>query len=316
MSNPSSGSAPEEKTFRSYSKEQGKHYAENRSGYHPDLYKTIIDHHTSTGGKLDTLLDVGCGPGTSARALAEQFAHVIGIDPSEGMMDAARSLGGVSSTGEAIRFELATAEDLGSTLSPPIADGSVDLITAATAAHWFDMQHFWPSAARVLKPGGTVAFWTTGNVRMDPSMPNAEAIQAALDEINERELEPFFVPGNFMTRDLYRTMKMPWQLTPPVTDLDEGSFFRKEYGPGNNEEFFRGGALTLPLPMMEAALATGSPVQRWREAHPDAVGTEKDVIRVVRRTIERLLHEAGVEEGKEIVKGVMEGVLLMVKKKA
>ncbi len=67
---------------------------------------------------------------------------------------------------------------------------------------------------------------------------------------------------------------------------------------------------------MERILGTMSPVQRWREAHPDAVGTERDVIRVMRREIERLLHEAGVEEGKEVVKGSLRGVLLMVKKKA
>lgn len=27
-------------------------------------------------------------------------------------------------------------------------------------AHWFDMPKFWAAAAKVLKPGGTVAIWT------------------------------------------------------------------------------------------------------------------------------------------------------------
>jgi hypothetical protein len=50
-----------EKTFSSYTKDQGANYAKLRRGYHPNLYKTVIDYHTSSGGKLDTLLDVGCG---------------------------------------------------------------------------------------------------------------------------------------------------------------------------------------------------------------------------------------------------------------
>jgi hypothetical protein len=50
-----------EKTFSSYTKDQGANYAKLRRGYHPNLYKTVVDYHTSSGGKLDTLLDIGCG---------------------------------------------------------------------------------------------------------------------------------------------------------------------------------------------------------------------------------------------------------------
>ena len=58
-----------------------------------------------------------------------------------------------------------------------------------------------------------------------------------------------------------------------------------------------------------------SPVQRWREAHPDAVGTDRDFVKMQRIAIERLLHEAGVEKGKEVVKGSITGVLMIVKKR-
>lgn len=70
--------------------------------------------------------------------LAPRFTHAIGLDPSEAMIATARSFGGSSST-EPIRFDISTGEDLGSNLSPPVLDGTVDLITAATVAHWFDM---------------------------------------------------------------------------------------------------------------------------------------------------------------------------------
>ncbi len=125
-----------EKTFRAYTSEQGAAYAEHRHGYHPNFYRLIVDHHTSTGGTPDTILDVGCGPGTAVRGLAPHFAHAIGIDPSEGMITTARSLGGASSTGEPIRFTVSTAEAL-----EGIADGSVDLLTVATAAHVSPASH-------------------------------------------------------------------------------------------------------------------------------------------------------------------------------
>lgn len=40
------------------------------------------------------------------------------------------------------------------------------------------------------------------------------------------------------------------------------------------------------------------------------------VERIMGREIERLLHEAGVEKGKEVVKASLRGVLLIVKMKA
>ncbi len=39
----------------------------------------------------------------------------------------------------------------------PFASGEVDLVTAMTAAHWFDRPKFLVEADRVLKPGGCLA---------------------------------------------------------------------------------------------------------------------------------------------------------------
>ena len=45
----------------------------------------------------------------------------------------------------------------GSAEELPFPDGSVDLLTAASAAHWFDQSRFLAEACQVLKPGGCVA---------------------------------------------------------------------------------------------------------------------------------------------------------------
>ncbi|KAL0935182.1 methyltransferase domain-containing protein [Colletotrichum truncatum] len=311
-------SVPTEKTFLAYSPEQGVHYAKARRGYHQSLYKTILDHHTSTGGKVDILLDVGCGPGTVAREIGGQFAQVIGLDPAEGMIAAARSLGGASSTSEPIRFNVSTAEELGSNLSPPVADGSVDLITAATAAHWFNMPGFWAAAGRVLKPGGTVAIWTTSAMHIHPSVPNHERLQTLVQTFRSEYMEPYTTPGNLLTENLYETLPLPWNLREPVLEFDESTFFRKEWNKdglvADHEEFFLG-QQTWDMDTVEKIMATMSTVTRWREAHPDAAGTERDVVKILRREIETLLHEAGVEKGKEMVTSGVSGVLLMAKKK-
>lgn len=44
----------------------------------------------------------------------------------------------------------------------PFPDGSVDLLTAASAAHWFDTERFLKEAVRVLKPRGCLAFFGYG----------------------------------------------------------------------------------------------------------------------------------------------------------
>jgi len=118
---------------------------------------------------------------------------------------------------------------------------------------------------------------------------------------------------------------MPWMVGVECFGNGEGEgggdggkgVFRKLYGmeQGNEGEYVGGGRLEMDLDTMEMVLGTGSPVQRWREANPGKVGTEGDVIRVMRREMERLLHEAGVEKGKERVKGTIKGILLIFKKK-
>ncbi|KAI8181024.1 putative methyltransferase [Colletotrichum sp. SAR 10_75] len=313
---PAPTSVPRENTFRKYTAEQGKFYAKGRPVYDDCLYDIIIDHHKSTGGKLDTLLDIGTGPGTVARGLGPRFKEVIGLDPAAGMIAAARSFGGVSGNSEPIRFDVSTAEELGSNLSPAVADGSVDLVTAATAAHWFDMPGFWAAAARVLKPGGTVAIWSGSSMYIHPSVPNHEHIQGVLNEFRNQHLVPYMVQGNHIGETLYEDLPLPWTVENPIREFDQSTFYRKEWNKDGivdeDGEFFH--QLTWNMDDVENMMITVSPVTRWREAHPDLVGTDRDVVKMLRKQIETLLHEAGVEKGKETITTGWSGALLMVKK--
>lgn len=125
----------QEKTFRSYSTEDAAKYAQARLHYSNELYQAIISHHTSSGGNLNSVVDIGCGPGIATFQLAKYFKTVIGLDPSEGMINMARSqlqASGPPNPGVDVKFEVSTAEDIDPSLIP---DGSVDVITAATCAH-------------------------------------------------------------------------------------------------------------------------------------------------------------------------------------
>ncbi|KAJ9640691.1 hypothetical protein H2204_003320 [Knufia peltigerae] len=313
----SSSSFSQEKTFSTYNADQGRAYSEIRRDYDPGVYRTILDHHTSTGGQLDILLDVGCGPGYATRALAPHFTKAFGLDPAEGMISTARSSLTNPEDSTKVSFEISTCEELGSNLTPPVEDGSVDLITAANAAHWFDMPRFWAAASRVLKPGGTAAIWTSGPGHPHPSMPNADAIQAAIDEHQETELKPYILPGNILVRDRYTDLPLPWSGPPgqQTEGFDETSFVRLDWPV--DRPFYVAKPQDeqgVNMDLFEKAMATGSAETRWRQAHPDLVGTERDPLRMLRRKIEGLLHDAGVEPGQERLRGVFRGVILFVKK--
>jgi SAM-dependent methyltransferase len=95
------------------------------------------------------VLDVGCGTGRLAAALAERGARVWGVDPSEEMLRQARS----NAAGKAA-FKLARAEAL------PFKDDWFDRAVLRLVVHLVDRQQAFREIARVLGPGGRVVMAT------------------------------------------------------------------------------------------------------------------------------------------------------------
>jgi len=101
-------------------------------------------------------LDIGCGGGILAEALAREGAVVTGIDPSERSIAVARAH--ARDARVPVEYRLGTAETLESTLGE---SARFDLVFAVDVLeHVDDVQRTIAAIARVLAPGGGLGFLT------------------------------------------------------------------------------------------------------------------------------------------------------------
>jgi SAM-dependent methyltransferase len=144
---------------------------------------------------LSLAWDCGTGNGQAALALAAHFDQVIATDPSQAQLAQAPRH-------TKVEFRLALEKDSG------LASHSVDLVTAAQAAHWFDSSAFNKEAARVLRPGGIVAIWCYNLLRIAPGID--ETILRFYAEI----VGPYWPPERRHTEAGYQTLPFPFPELP------------------------------------------------------------------------------------------------------
>lgn len=245
-------------------------YAAFRPSYPRTLYTTILSYHH---GPRNLLVDLGCGHGVVARSLSKDFNHVIGTDPSAGMIAQAKS--SASSTDFAnVEFCEALAEDL-----PFIADGSVDMVVAGQAAHWFDYPRLWPEMRRIVRRGGTLAFWGyKDHVFVDYPAATRILMEWAYGMDKER-LGPYWSqPGRSIVEGKLRA------IMPPAEDWEDET--RVDYEPGTRGRESGEGTLfmsrRLRVGECKEYVRTWSAYHGWQEAHPGvgkrAEGGKGDVV--------------------------------------
>ena len=101
------------------------------------------------------ILEVGCGGGLICEELVKRGATALGIDPSEGALQAAREHLQQSELGTFATFEQGYAEAL------PFANGSFSVIVCLDVLeHVKDLRKTLSEMERVLAPGGVLVFDT------------------------------------------------------------------------------------------------------------------------------------------------------------
>ncbi|KAG4281166.1 hypothetical protein FPRO06_10071 [Fusarium proliferatum] len=313
-------SEPRDVTFRNYTADQASDYVAGRLGYTDALIDFILNFHKSTNGETGCVLDVGCGPGTATQKLAPHFDLAYGADPGESMIKTATTLGGKAHSGHPIVYRLSTAEDIDKIADIP--HSSVDMITAATAAHWFDMPRFWAAAAKVLKPGGTVAIWTV--FRQPGSFNNSTELQSMFNEFREA-ITPYSAAGSHLTQNGYVDLPMPWN-DPDTSDFydqqasgrhvltAEDGFVPNVSRKGNYQEG-RDESVDVQIQRIERLVGTLGSVSRWQKENPELVGAEKDPVRILMNKVRKVLQESGEPIELTALTAKMAVALILVKRK-
>ena len=145
--------------------------------------------------------DCATGNGQAAVALAEHFDYVVATDPSAAQLAAA-------SPHPRLRYLCATAEESG------LRSGSADIVTVAQALHWFDVDRFYREVNRVVVPGGAIAVWSYGPVRVEPR------IDDIVTTLYRETIGPYWPSERAHVDDGYRDIAFPFAPIPaPSFDM-------------------------------------------------------------------------------------------------
>lgn len=191
--------------------------------------------------------------------MSKYFDTVIGIDPSDGMLQEAKSLTKREDYPN-VDFIRASAEYL-----PFAADQSVDMVVAGQAAHWFDFPNLFAEMKRVLKRGGIMAFWGY----KDPVLVDHPMATRMITEFcyrpDESAMGPYWQqPGRSIVQEKLRAIRPP---------ESEWKVERIEYEPGTAGRHSGEGTIFMEQRMTIAQnmeyIRSSSSFHGWQEAHPN-----------------------------------------------
>lgn len=173
-------------------------YAEFRPRYPDALFRWIADESP----RRDVAWDCGTGNGQAALSLAELFARVEATDPSKEQIARATQ-------NPKIHYSVAPAEESG------LAPASVDAITSASAAHWFDLPRFYAEVRRVARPGALIALFCYQLANISPE------IDAEITRFYQGDVGEYWPPERQLVEDGYRTIPFPFpEIGVPVFTME------------------------------------------------------------------------------------------------
>jgi hypothetical protein len=163
-------------------------YARHRPRYPEGIYTWLA---SLTNGH-DLAWDAGTGNGQVAVSLAAHYREVHASDVSADQLARATPHAGVTYHQEpSDRVSLRHA--------------SVDLITAGSAAHWFELEGFYSEATRVGKRGAVIALWSYGPRDI------ADRIHPSIHRFQEKVVRDYWPERIQLVHERYTTLPFPFE---------------------------------------------------------------------------------------------------------
>ncbi|HQT81435.1 MAG: SAM-dependent methyltransferase [Ferrovum sp. 37-45-19] len=166
--------------------------AQDYAAYRPHYPEPVAQYLASLPAQRFVAVDVGCGSGQFTQHLKQYFALTLGLDPSfEQLQEAFKTKG--------IFYHNARAEQL------PLKNQSVDLISAAQAAHWFDLDVFYKEVKRVLKPEAVIALISYGVLEI-----NSSEINQRVKDFYYHDMSSYWPAQRKLVAEGYQTIPFPF----------------------------------------------------------------------------------------------------------
>ncbi|HEX7874190.1 MAG TPA: class I SAM-dependent methyltransferase [Sphingobium sp.] len=169
----------------------GEAYARFRPTYPDALAEFLASVAPATGRAVD----VGCGNGQFTCQLAAHFLSVIGVDPSADQI-------GHAVAHDHVRYVRAPAEATG------LPAGGASLITAAQAAHWFDLPRFYAEVRRIAAPDAVIALISYGIPQFDAE------IDGRFQHFYRDEIGRYWPPERALVETGYAGIDFPFAAIP------------------------------------------------------------------------------------------------------
>jgi ubiquinone/menaquinone biosynthesis C-methylase UbiE len=170
--------------------------------YRPSYPPTVLDLLKTQCGltEASVIADIASGTGIFTRMLLGNGNRVLGVEPNAEMRHAAE---------EFLLSHSNFTSVAGSAEATTLADHSVDFVTAAQAAHWFDREKARREFIRIGKPGAwTVLLWNERRTDSTAFLTSYEKLlveygtdyQDVRSERTTEQIETFFSPAQFQVR--------------------------------------------------------------------------------------------------------------------
>lgn len=170
-------------------------YVRYRPGYPASILDLLKNECVLTPDSV--IADIASGTGIFTRMLLENGNRVFGVEPNNEMRRAGE---------EFLRKWPAFVSVAGTAEATTLPDYSVDLITAAQAAHWFDRVKARQEFIRILKPGScAVLLWNERRTGSTPFLREYEHLlltygtdyHEVRHERTTAQIAEFFAPSPF-----------------------------------------------------------------------------------------------------------------------